>query len=65
MRNSSAIIIHIDIVAALRDGVPFDLASNGAVLTSGKGDTGVLPLQYISLVEESKTGATIWQRSEA
>ncbi|UZJ51735.1 hypothetical protein CBS101457_001055 [Exobasidium rhododendri] len=60
MRNSSSVIIHIDLIAALQDGIPFFLASNGAVLTSGKADTGSLPLQFITKVEDTKTGASIW-----
>jgi RNA:NAD 2'-phosphotransferase (TPT1/KptA family) len=63
MRSSSAIIVHVDIIAALLDGIPFFVASNGAVLTSGKGDSGVLPLDYISKVEETNTGAVLWQPS--
>lgn len=63
MRNSSAVIIHIDIIAALRDRIPFFVASNGAVLTNGEGDTGLLPLKYISRAEESKKGTTIWSPS--
>jgi 2'-phosphotransferase len=61
MRKSSAVIIHIDLIAALKDQITFFVASNGAVLTSGKGDSGVLPLDYISKVEDSKTGAVLWQ----
>lgn len=63
MRSSSAIIIHVDIIAALHDGIAFFVASNGAVLTSGKGDSGILPLDYISKVEDSKTGTILWHPS--
>lgn len=62
MRASSSVILHIDIISALRDGVPFQLASNGAVLTSGRGETGILPLDYVIRAEEGRTGATIWER---
>jgi 2'-phosphotransferase len=65
MRSSSAIILHVDLIAALSDGIPFFVASNGAVLTSGEDDSGVLPLDYISKVEESKTGAVLWQPGQA
>jgi hypothetical protein len=60
MRSSSAVILHIDLIAALEDGIPFFLASNGAVLTSGKADTGYLPLQYVLKAEASKSGQVIW-----
>ncbi len=35
MRTSSKVIIYIDVVRALQDGIAFGVASNGAVLTAG------------------------------
>ena len=65
MRNSSAVILHIDLITALRSGVPFFLASNGAVLTAGEADSGLLPMKYVSRVEEAKTGKILWQPSSS
>ncbi|CAO1636728.1 unnamed protein product [Parajaminaea phylloscopi] len=59
-RISSPLLIHIDLIAALRDGVAFDLASNGAVLTAGVDGQGVLPLKYVTRVED-RQGQAIWQ----
>lgn len=61
MRASSPIIIHIDVVGALKAGYAFSIASNGAVLSPGKGPEGLLPLDFFSKVEETKTGNVIWQ----
>lgn len=55
-------LIHIDMLSALRDGISFQLASNGAVLTAGEDGKGVLPLKYVSKVEERKSGEVIWRR---
>lgn len=62
MRSSSQIIIHIDIISALKQGdIPFSMASNGAILTSGQGNTGILPIKFITKAEEGKTGKLVWQ----
>lgn len=64
MRSSSQVILHVDIISALKQGdIPFFMASNGAVLTSGKGETGILPLKFINKAEEGKTGKLIWQNA--
>lgn len=64
MRSSSQVILHIDIVSALKQGdIPFFMASNGAVLTSGQADTGTLPLKFITKAEEGKSGKLIWQNA--
>ena len=52
MRNSSTLLIYIDIRAALADGVPFFMSSNGVVLSAGDAETGVVPLKYFERVLE-------------
>ena len=59
MRNSSTHLLYISVSAALRDGIPFAMASNGVVLSSGAGDTGALPLTYVLRVTD-RHGHTIW-----
>lgn len=63
MRPTSPLLIHIDLIAALEDGVKFFLASNGAVLTAGVDEKGTLPLKYVSKVEDRK-GEVVWRREE-
>ncbi|CAO1615281.1 unnamed protein product [Sympodiomycopsis kandeliae] len=58
MRVSSPLLLHIDLIKALQDGIAFDLANNGAVLTAGI--DGILPLKYITKVEDRK-GSIVWQ----
>ncbi|PWN41591.1 phosphotransferase KptA/Tpt1 [Ceraceosorus guamensis] len=65
MRTSSPLILHVDLVSALADGIPFLIASNGAVLTPGiehQGQHGVLPLKYVAWVEQTKDGTQVWKR---
>jgi RNA:NAD 2'-phosphotransferase (TPT1/KptA family) len=62
MRPTSPLLIHIDMISALRDGISFQLASNGAVLTAGEDGKGILPLKYVRKVEERKSGQVIWRR---
>lgn len=62
MRTSSPLIVHVDVRRALAAEVPFFVAANGAVLTPGVGESGMLPLEYISHVED-KQGTRIWERA--
>ena len=64
MRTSSPLIVHIDMHRALAAEVPFFVASNGAVLTPGVGESGVLPLEYVTHVED-RQGTKIWERTDA
>lgn len=61
MRPNSPLLIHIDLINALRDGVPFHLASNGALLTAGVDEKGVLALKYVIKVEK-RQGEVVWER---
>lgn len=64
MRPTSPLLIHVDMISALQDGISFQLASNGAVLTAGEEGKGILPLKYVSKVEERKSGEVIWRRED-
>lgn len=61
MRRNSPVLIHIDIIQALKDGFRFDLAPNKAILTPGEGEQGILPFRYITKVE-ARNGNIIWER---
>jgi hypothetical protein len=53
MRNTSDILIHIDLERALAAGIKFFLSTNGVVLTEGDA-SGFLPPTYFSRVENRK-----------
>ncbi|CAE6455958.1 unnamed protein product [Rhizoctonia solani] len=50
MRNSSQILIFIDIAAAMAGGILFHLSANGVILTAGD-SKGLIPPNYFSSVE--------------
>ncbi|KAF2712964.1 hypothetical protein K504DRAFT_487504 [Pleomassaria siparia CBS 279.74] len=58
MRNSSTILIYVDIRAAMQAGVKFYLSDNGVVLTEGN-DEGFLPYNFFKRVESRKTGGGV------
>lgn len=62
MRQTSPLLIHVDIIKALQDGITFGLASNGAVLTPGI--DGLLPLKYVTKVEDKK-GHIVWEQDKS
>lgn len=64
MRSSSQVILHIDIISALKQGdIAFFMASNGAILTSGQGSSGILPLKFITKAEQGKSGKLLWENA--
>lgn len=58
MRNTSTILMFLDIRRALQQGgLVFGMSVNGVVLTEGDKDAGgLVSLQYFSRVEEARTG---------
>lgn len=59
MRKSANRLIFVDVRRAIADGFQFALSSNGVVLTPGKGQEGVLPVEYFTRVEDAK-GNIVW-----
>ncbi|WFD21105.1 2'-phosphotransferase [Malassezia caprae] len=59
MRQRCSRLLYVDVGRALSDGVPFGISSNGVVLTPGVGDTGALPLSYVSYVTDAE-GRQVW-----
>lgn len=55
MRNSSSILIFIDIEKALEGGLKFWKSANGVILSEGD-EKGVIPVGYFKRVEERKAG---------
>ena len=53
MRNSSTVLIYIDVPAALAAGLKFFVSENGVILTEGD-DKGVLPYEFFKRVESRK-----------
>ena len=54
MRNTSQIVISVDMTKAIRDGIPFYRSSNGVILSPGP-----IPVQYFSGVVDRRTGRSI------
>jgi len=53
MRNSSQILVYIDVDKAISAGIKFFLSANGVVLTAGD-ERGYLAPQFFSRVEDAK-----------
>lgn len=65
MRQSSHILIYIDVQKALDAGVKFSLSSNGVVLTEGD-ERGFLSPEYFARVETVKGEALLgWDHTAA
>lgn len=52
MRNTCDVFIEIDIVNAIKDGIPFYMSSNNVILTPGIEPNGLLPLKYFKIVKD-------------
>ncbi|KAF9636680.1 putative trna 2 -phosphotransferase 1 protein [Lasiodiplodia theobromae] len=60
MRNTSRVLIYVDLRKALAAGVPFWRSANGVVLTEGdKEKGGVLGLEFFERVEDRKAGRVL------
>ena len=46
MRGSSEVVILLDVEKCLRDGIPLKKSTNGVILSTGKDDTGAIPVEY-------------------
>lgn len=49
MRNTSQVLIHVDVAKAMKDGIRFFVSENKVILTEGVG--GILPSSYFAKVE--------------
>lgn len=58
MRNTSAVLVFIDIKKALEGGLKFWRSANGVILSEGD-ESGLVPLAYFVRVEERKRGVGI------
>ena len=58
MRNSSSILVFLDIKKALEAGIKFWLSENGVILSEGN-EEGVIGLQFFSRVEDRTGGQGI------
>jgi 2'-phosphotransferase len=55
MRNSSSILIYVDIKKALEGGLKFWRSANGVILSEGD-KKGIIPVEYFQRVEERRKG---------
>lgn len=60
MRNSSSILIFMDIRKALEAGLKFWKSANGVILSEGN-DKGFIPIEFFERVEDRKRGAIIFK----
>ena len=61
MRNSSQILIFVNVQKALDSGIKFHLSANGVVLTEGN-NTGLLPPEFFLRVENAdRTPVPGWE----
>lgn len=58
MRNTSAVLVFVDIKKALEGGMKFWKSANGVILSEGD-ESGLVPLAYFARVEERKRGVGI------
>ena len=63
MRGSCQLLVFVDLASMLSDGIPVYESDNGVILTAGVGDTGMLPLKYITRVQDRKNGKVVWPAS--
>ena len=54
MRNTTRIVIYIDMSKAIRDGIPFYMSSNGVILSPGP-----IAVTYFGSVVDRRTGRSI------
>ena len=55
MRRSAEVIVYVDVIAAIREGIPFFLSQNGVILTPGDA-SGYLPPRFFARVLNVRTG---------
>ncbi|KIW06180.1 uncharacterized protein PV09_02663 [Verruconis gallopava] len=63
MRNSSNILIYIDIAKALKSGIKFWKSANGVILSEGN-ESGQIPIEYFKQVEDRRGLAVIMKDGE-
>lgn len=64
MRNSSTVLIFVDVKRALEAGIPFWLSANGVILSEGNAE-GVVPLEVLERVEDRKGGKVLWRNGRS
>ena len=61
MRGSCEVVIEVNLVKAIKQGVPFFISENQVILSSGISAEGFLPPQYFRQALNIKTGEFIYQ----
>lgn len=59
MRNSSTILIYVDLRRALAAGIPFHRSANNVILSEGLGDEGLFPIEFFERVEDRRDGKVL------
>jgi len=61
MRNTSSVLVFVDLKKALEGGLKFWRSANGVILSEGD-NNGVIPVAYFARVEERKRGVGVLMR---
>lgn len=61
MRGSCEVVVEINLVKAIKQGVPFFVSENQVILSPGTNGEGFLPPQYFRQVLNIKNGEFIYQ----
>lgn len=61
MRNTSSVLVFVDMKKALEGGLKFWRSTNGVVLSEGD-ENGIVPVAYFARVEERKRGVGVLMR---
>jgi 2'-phosphotransferase len=63
MRNTSSVLIYLDIEKALTAGLKFWRSQNGVILGNGD-EAGIIPLEFFERVEDRKIGSIIMRNGK-
>ena len=64
MRNSSSILVYVDIEKALKAGLKFWKSQNGVILSDGNKE-GIISTEFFELVEDRKKGKVLMRDGKA
>lgn len=55
MRSGCDLVVEVDLVGMIRDGIPVFVSTNRVILSPGEGDTGVIPVRYLTFYFRNTT----------
>lgn len=64
MRKTATVFIFIDVSEALKAGIKLYRSENEVILSPGQGDSGMIPLNYVSKVYDLKTNSILFPETK-